>query len=280
MWIVHRFSMLLLFDVGGTKIRVAVSRDGATFGEPKIIATPASFADGMAALKKLTGELSAGERITAVSGALAGSFDRARTTLLNGENIPDWVGKPMRAELEHMFGAPVSLENDAAAACLGEAIYGAGKGKEIVAYLTVSTGVGGARVTNGRIDASAIGFEPGNQIIDAGRGFINWPVYRLMDISGRGLERIFQKHPAEIEDVAVWERVAEVLAIGVNNTIVYWSPDIVVIGGSVMESIPLDYVEERVREIRRGFTVSPPLTRTALGDSAGLWGALARAGQV
>lgn len=271
--------MLLLFDVGGTKMRVVVSRDGTTFGEPKIIPTPASFADGMAALKTLADELSGGERITAVSGALAGSFDRTRTTLLNGENIKDWVAKPVRAELERMFGVPVHLENDAAAACLGEAVYGAGKGKEIVAYLTISTGVGGARVTNGRIDASAMGFEPGDQIIDAGRGFIDWPVYRLMDISGKGIERIFQKHPTEISDASVWEQVAQVLAIGINNTIVYWSPDIIVIGGSVMESIPLDYVEERVREIRKGFPMSPPLMRSALGDSAGLWGALVRARQ-
>lgn len=269
--------MILLFDVGGTKMRVAVSRDGVALGEPTIIPTPVSFADGMAALRRIADELFGDGRITAVSGALAGSFDRARTALLNGENIRDWVGKPVRQELERMFGVPVVLENDAAAACLGEAVYGAGKGNEIVAYLTVSTGVGGSRVVNGTIDASAMGFEPGDQIVDAGKSFIpGWPVHRLADISGKGLENFLQKNPAEIGDPRVWERVADVLAIGVNNTIVYWSPDIIVIGGSVMASIPLDYLEERVREIRRGFPQSPPLARAALGDSAGLWGALAR----
>lgn len=273
--------MILLFDIGGTKTRVAISRDGATIGEPKIVATPAAFSDGVAALRALADELCAGGRITAVSGALAGSFDRGRTALLNGENIGDWIGKPVRAELERVFGVAVTLENDAGAACLGEARYGAGKGYEIVAYLTVSTGIGGSRVVNGTIDASAMGFEPGDQIIDAGRGFIpDWPVHRLMDISGKSLEKFFKTHPAEITDPIVWQRVADVLAIGVNNTIVYWSPDIIVIGGSVMASIPLDYVEERVREIRTGFPKSPPLVRAALGDSAGLWGALARVKQM
>jgi glucokinase len=50
---------------------------------------------------------------------------------------------------------------------LGEAVFGAGKGREIVVYMTISTGVGGARIVGGKIDASAMGFEPGHQIIDA-----------------------------------------------------------------------------------------------------------------
>ncbi|MEK7099268.1 MAG: ROK family protein [Patescibacteria group bacterium] len=272
--------MLILFDVGGTNTRIAVSHDGTALDHTKIVPTSPLYADGLKHLQTLAEELAAGGTITAVSGVLAGSFDRNHDALLNGENISDWVGKPIRADLERMFGVPVTLENDAGAACLGEALYGAGKGHEIVAYLTVSTGIGGSRVVGGRIDASAIGFEPGNQVIDAGRGFIpGWPVHRLMDVSGKALEKIFQKHPAEIVDAGVWERVADVLAIGVNNTIVYWSPDIIVIGGSVMASIPLDYVEERVRDIRRGFPKSPPLARAALGDTAGLWGALARVRQ-
>ena len=274
--------MLLLFDVGGTKMRVAVSRDGTALDRTKIIATPPAFSEGMAQIQVLAEELAEGDAITAVSGGLAGSFDRSHNTLLNGENISDWVGRPIRTALEDMFRVPIFLENDAAAACLGEAVYGAGKDKEIVAYLTISTGVGGARVTQGRIDASAMGFEPGDQIIDAGKGFIPaWPVYRLKDISGKSLGKIFQKNPAQIADAGVWERVADVLAIGVNNTIVYWSPDIIVIGGSVMDSIPLDCVEERVRDIRKGlFPTSPPLAHAALGDAGGLWGAIARARQM
>lgn len=272
--------MLLLFDVGGTKLRVAVSQNGTALDRTKIIPTPSLYADGLKHLQTLAEELSARGQITALSGALAGSFDRNHDALLNGENISDWVGKPLRHDLERIFGVSVTLENDAGAACLGEALYGAGRGYEIVAYLTVSTGIGGSRVVSGKIDAAAMGLEPGNQIIDAGRNFIpDWGVHRLMDVSGRALEQFFRKHPAEITDPSVWQRVAEVLAIGINNTIVYWSPDIIVIGGSVMASIPLDYVEERVRDLRKGFPRSPLLVRAKLGDSAGLWGALARAQQ-
>ena len=49
--------MYILFDIGGTNMRVALSRDGITFGEPKIIPTPKDFDAGMLALKNLATEL-------------------------------------------------------------------------------------------------------------------------------------------------------------------------------------------------------------------------------
>ncbi|MEK7541334.1 MAG: ROK family protein [Patescibacteria group bacterium] len=274
--------MFLLFDIGGTNTRVAVSRDHETVGAVRVVATPPVFGDGLRVLKGIADELCPEGGVTAVAGGLAGSLDRERTMLLNGENIADWVGRPVREELERIFRAhPVYLENDAAMACLGEAVYGVGKDKEIVAYLTVSTGVGGARVVRGRIDASAFGFEPGFQIIDAGSSWIpGWGGRRLRDFaSGKGLEKAFRKNPAEITDGAVWEQVAEALAIGINNTIVYWSPDVIVVGGSVMASVPLERVSEKAREIRKEFPHSPAVVRSAMGDAAGLWGALARARQ-
>src|SRR4030066_415253 len=49
-----------------------------------------------------------------------------------------------------------------------EKVKGAGKGFNIVAFLTIGTGVGGARIVGGKPDANVFGFEPGHQIIDLG----------------------------------------------------------------------------------------------------------------
>jgi len=68
--------------------------------------------------------------------------------------------------LEEILEVPVFLRNDTAIVGLGEAHAGAGKGHEIVVYITVSTGVGGVRIIKGEIAKNQFGFEIGHQIID------------------------------------------------------------------------------------------------------------------
>jgi predicted NBD/HSP70 family sugar kinase len=83
-------------------------------------------------------------------------------------SIPNWPSgyEKFKSDLAEKFGsAEIAVENDAAIVGLGEANWGAGRGFEIVAYITVSTGVGGAKIVNGKIDEHAVGFEPGKQII-------------------------------------------------------------------------------------------------------------------
>lgn len=259
-------------------MRVAVSSDGHSLKEWRIEAMPQTFDAGIARLRQCADSLCGGEKIRAVCGGFAGPFDRGRTALLSGEHISDWVGKPIKSELEKLFDAPVYLENDAALAGLGEAIFGAGKGEEIVAYLTISTGVGGARITKGKIDASAMGFEPGYQIIDAGRCFFPERDARRLRryISGTALGEHYGKPAQEIKDPAAWERVAELLAIGLQNTIVYWSPDIIVLGGAVMQSISLEAVRWHLKAGLKRFLEPPPVVGAALGDLSGIWGGLVR----
>ena len=104
--------MYLLFDIGGTKMRLAVSRDGTTFEEPKIIPTPQSFEEGMRAFSELATELSGGEPITAAAGGIAGPLNKERTMLINSPNIPDWINKPLKEALGSAINAPVFIEND------------------------------------------------------------------------------------------------------------------------------------------------------------------------
>src|SRR3989344_7879025 len=143
--------MYLLFDIGGTKMRVAYSRDGHAFEEPRIVATPQNFAVGMQTIERTARELSAGRPLRGVAGGIAGSLDESKEKVFRAGNLSDWAGKPLKKELEKIFHTEVFLENDAALGALGEAVAGVGKGKAIVAYLTISTGVGGARIVNGEI---------------------------------------------------------------------------------------------------------------------------------
>src|SRR3989344_3687759 len=155
----------LLFDIGGSKTRIAISFDGDYFGEPRIIDTPESFEEGMVQIEKIAKEMK-NENIGLIVGGIAGPLNSEKSMVINAPNIPGWNNKPLKAELEKRLQAPVMLENDVALIGLGEALEGAGKGYEIVAYMTVSTGVNGVRIVDGKIDRSVFGFEMGHQILD------------------------------------------------------------------------------------------------------------------
>ncbi len=268
--------MFILFDVGGTKIRIAAADKNGFIGDPVIVTTPSDFDEGMAVIIDTALILSKGEKIAAVVGGLAGLLDRGHTMLVHGANIGSWTGKPIKALLEKSLNAPAMLENDAALAGLGESVAGAGKGYEIVGYITVSTGVGGARITNKMIDRHAFGFEPGYQIIDADGTLCTRCVSRDLQahISGKGIEEHTGRKAEEATDQAIWEDVARHLSFGLTNTIVHWSPDVIVLGGSVMQSVSIERVNELVKENLHMYPEIPPIVRAQLGDIGGLHGAL------
>lgn len=271
--------MFLLFDIGGTKMRLAISRDGENFGEPKILKTPKDFRDGMVLLEKTVAELAGGENIKAAAGGIAGPLDREKTKLVNSPNISRWIGKPLKRSIEETINAPVFLENDAAIVGLGEAAVGAGKGSNIVVYITVSTGIGGVRIVDGRIDRNALGFEPGHQIIDPSRAFCptcNVSGHLEGYVSGAALEKRYHKKPYQITDPKIWEDQAKWLAYGLNNSIVHWSPDVVVLGGSIItkDAISVERVFYHLEKILVLFPRLPKLVKAKLGDVGGLYGAL------
>ncbi|MFA5954931.1 MAG: ROK family protein [Patescibacteria group bacterium] len=269
--------MYVIFDIGGTKTRIGVSRDKKTF-QSVILPTNLSFVRALGEMKGAVQKLSRGSKIDAVIGGVR-ALDKERGVLRAQPHYPLWAGKPLRRELERMFSAPVFLENDAALAALGEATVGAGRGSAIVAYLTVSTGVGGAVVTDGRISKNARGFEPGSQIIT----HVGKKPIRLEElISGFTIEKRFGKPAAALKNKRAWQEAAYYLAVGINNMIVHWSPGVVVLGGGLFSTggISIPAVRKYLKELFKAYSEIPPISRAALGDSSALFGALAFAKQV
>jgi len=263
--------VILLFDIGGTKTRLAASEDGQSFEEPVIFSTPAEYDEAVSSISSRALDIAGGRSITKVCGGIR-AYERHTGRMRAHPTFPLWTGQNIRASLERAFQTDLYIENDSALAALGEAVAGAGKGHKIVAYLTVSTGVGGARIVDGHIDANSYGFEPGHQIIDGVRTLEGL-------VSGTAIEKKYNRHPREIGDPAIWHELARLLAIGINNTIVHWSPDIVVLGGSMLNEvgIPLAGVRDQLAAILKVFSVVPLIEHAALGDLGGLYGALALA---
>lgn len=279
----HRTSvviiMYLLFDIGGTRTRLAYSSDGEKFGAPVIIDTPADFNHGLKAISEIGRDLIKGRPLRGLAGGIAGPLNREKSILINPPNLPGWDHMPIKTRLAEAFDVPVKLENDSAVVGLGEAAVGAGHGHEIVAYITVSTGIGGARIVNGAIDVSISGFEPGHQIIDLdGTALADNPHGELEKFaSGTAVKARYEQEPWEIKDDRVWDDLAHYLAVGLHNTILHWSPSILVLGGAMMTKKPgiaIEKVELELKTLMKTFPSLPKLVTAQLGSIGGLHGAL------
>lgn len=262
--------MHILFDIGATKTRIALKRTARTFGPVAIVPTPRDPQDAIRAFSEISEDLAGGKPILSATGGVPGPFVDALRRSMRPTNISHW-GVVDEKFLRTAFSARRAVfENDASLGALGEAHFGAGKGKRIVAYLTVSTGVGGARVVRGALDSSASGFEPGKQIVD-------WKTGETLEdrVSGTAFPRRFKKHPATTHTKAVWKGLARELAAGAVNAIVHWSPDVLVLGGSMMNAvgIPIPEVIRQVRVLLRNQPI-PRIVHAKLGDVSGLYGAL------
>lgn len=272
--------MYLLFDIGGTHSRFATSSDGKSFSDVRVFDTPRKYKDGVALIKAVADELSNKQNYNAVIGGVAASFDKEGEKLAGGgPQISDWLQKPLKKDVEKALGVKAHLRNDAMMGALAQSHFGPAQGKKVSAYVTVSTGVGGARVVDGKIDENTFGFEPGWQIIDAANQLCNgWSKrgYLIDYIGGIGIERNKNARTEDIHDENFWRSRAEFLAYGLHNIAVVWSPEIISIGGGVAQRIPFDEVERYYYQSIIDVFPSehPMIVQAQYGDEMGLWGAL------
>ncbi len=266
--------MHILADIGGTKTRIAGARDASGFGEPIILDTPKTYEDGIkvisAAAKKIAGD----QAIESMIAGVRGSVTHEKGTMWDTGPLSGWAGRSIAQDFGLALSASsVYLENDTALVGLGEAVYGAGKGAAIAAYITVSTGVNGIRIIDGRLDRSMQGFEIGGQ-------YLSLDATQTLEsmISGRSVSERFGMNPRELgKDHPVWQELAKVTAYGVHNTMLHWSPERVIFGGAMFNEvgIPVESVAAEVKAIMKKFHTVPEMVHSSLGDVGGLWGGLA-----
>ena len=272
----------VLFDIGGTKTRVAISEDLKSFSEPVKFSTPANYKEGVKEMKAAVDSLTS-KKIRGVAGGIRGILNHDKTELIfdPGDKLPGWVEQPIAAELKKAFNCPAHLENDAAVVGLGEAVYGAGEGEELIVYLTVSTGVGGARIINGAVSPTEYGFEPGHQILDIDQTILGEETAPTLEnlVSGTALEKRMGMKPYDVpQDDAVWDQLAMYLGQGLRNTILYWSPDVIVLGGSMIVGDPRILLADIIRHTENALdevVPCPAIVDATLADVGGLYGAMA-----
>ncbi len=262
--------MYLVFDIGGTQMRLALSRDGKTLDETVHLPTDPG-PKGLLEFCQAAVRLSNGHKLAGIAGGLPGQIDYTGH-IWQLPNMPGWKGQMVGSEMRRWLGIAPIIHNDAAVAGLGEVRRGAGMGATVAAYITISTGVNGARVVNGQIDTSDHGFEIGQQLITSKTG-------KLMTlealISGSALAKKYGRPPVQLRaDREVWHEEARYLALALHNLDLYWSPEVIILGGSMMHDIVLDELRREMAKLPQVFASPMRLELAKLGDEGGLYGAL------
>ncbi len=228
--------MFLSIDIGGTSTRIALSKDGKKIEKEVKYDTPKKYDDGIDLLQENIEKLTR-HKPKAVSVAVASPIDYEKGTLIKPPNLPNYKGHAIRKELELRLRTKVFLENDGALGGLGE--YSQRKKVKVLGYITLSTGVGGVRIVDGRIDYHALPFEPGHQILDPHGRF--WPgcgqkgCFEAL-ASGTAFEMTYGVKPEFCEDDRIWEEHAEITSQGLVNVITLWTPEVLVIGGGLTKA--------------------------------------------
>jgi glucokinase len=215
--------------------------------------------------------------------------------------FPKWMGENLVKDLAAIFDVTVAIENDGDAAALGEAAWGAGKNKKSLIYVTVGTGIGTGFIVDGNL-YRGVGYahpEMGHQVIDpsgplcdcgfhgcweslaAGPGMTAWMLkeapddypYRA-DLSAKRICELATQGD-ELAQRTV-EREAYYLGLGLANLVTLFTPEAIVLGGSVMKNahLFLDGIRKIIGESCRLVPFEKTeITLASLGEDANLIGA-------
>jgi len=260
--------MLGAVDIGGTKIAVGMidehghvisgleSPTDARRGYPDALDRIESMLYGSAH--------TAGAEIHGIGIGCTGPVDPVSGAIGDVDFLPGWQGANPVDDLSRRFGVPVAMENDADAAALAEANWGAGKDRQRLVYVTIGTGIGGGLVFGGKLYRGVDQSHPeiGHHVIDPSGPRCFCGAVGCWEVLARGpalVEWVASQAPADypyLEGLTA-KRVCELsqrgdelagravgresyyLGLGVANLMTLFAPDAIVLGGRVMGSAPL-----------------------------------------
>jgi glucokinase len=309
---------VLAIDLGGTQIRAALITPDLEVHARQAI--PTADEQGVGSVVERICRLAVAVRDEAVNAAVPepvgvgisspGPLDPWRGIVVSPPNLAGWRNVPLVAPVEDALDLPTFLERDTNVAVLAEWRYGAAQGARNVIYVTVSTGVGGGIIADGRpvIGAEGMAGEVGHLIVD-----IDGPVCgcgrpghleaigsgtalardarALLDAGEAPVLAELAARAAEVDArllgeaadagdpacVAALERAWVAVGAGCASLVNLLNPDVIVMGGAIAVNRPRVLEVAREEIVKRAFEVPAKRVRVvpaALGDDVSLIGSL------
>ena len=295
----------LAIDIGGTSVKLGIVDEGG-----RVLAkTEQSVCFDYYETPILTTVLSASEQflreqdvgpqsLAGIGVSATGQIDTHTGTVVGTcGSLPNYIGSPIKAELEAKFGLPVTVANDANCMTLGEVWVGGAKGYTDVIGVTLGTGVGGGILTGGRLleGARGLGGELGHYRIHALDGVLCtcgasgcWERYAATTALVRAAQprnhkwrdgrAIFESaHAGDPIILALLEDWTDEIAQGLAGLVHIFNPQLILIGGGVsaQQELLIEPIARKVRaSIMPAFAEGLEIRAARLHNDAGMVGAV------
>jgi glucokinase len=297
--------MIAAVDIGGTKIATGmVDAEGRVLTRAEIPTNaPAGYRQAIEAVVEMlrAAEHAVGKKITGIGIGSTGPIYPLTGEIGDVNFFPNWRGENPVNDLERAFHVKVAIENDADAAALGEAGWGAGRNKTRLIYVTIGTGIGVGLIFDGKVYRGVDYSHPeiGHHVIDpsgpscycgfsgcweslaTGPAMEGWMEQNIPPdcphrekLSAKKICNLARAGDALAKRAV--ERTARYLGLGLANLVTLYVPDAIVLGGSVMNSS--DLFLPTIHQLIAASCHFVPYERTevalaSLGEDANLIGA-------
>lgn len=303
-------------DLGGTKITTAISDLTGEIIEKTTLATGSALGEEVV-LGRIFDSISmvleaskiSEQDVRAIGIGSPGPLDSEKGIIITTPNLP-FKNYNLVKPIEERFGIKTYLDNDANAAAIGEYTFGAGKGTKNLIYITVSTGVGGGAILNGRpyrgntsnaLEVGHMTIEPFSKYqcncgkygdvesLASGTAIAKRAkeaVEEGRETSLKDIENItsYEVHQAYLEGdkvaIEILDKALEYMGIAIANLILNFDPEMIVIGGGVTKIGDLFFEKVNESAKKRSFDFmfnSTKIVPSKLGQDSGVIGALALA---
>lgn len=296
--------LYLGIEIGGSKLPIVLGDESATIVHRwRAEVDPTKGGAGIRAqIAEIIAEARSRAELRGVGVGFGGPVDWRTGRICCSHQVEGWADFELRAWLESIAEAPVRVDNDANTAALGEALHGAGQGKNPVFYVTLGSGVGGGMAVDGRIyhGAPPGEVEIGHVRLDREGATVEsrcsgWAVDRKIRAQvkaapdealarlTRGMNSGEAKHLlAAIEQgdagaCRILDETAEDLAFGLSHVVHLLHPEIMVIGGGLSlmgEALRAAVASHLPGFLMDAFRPGPTVVLAALSEDAVPTGAL------
>lgn len=272
-------------DIGGTKIMVAAAdREGNILRRART-ATSTSLEDDLANINHMIMDVAGEDQMMGMGAAIGGPLDWEQG-IVSPLHQPAWRNIPFKAIMEEKWHCPFHVDVDTNVAAVGEYRWGGASAKRFL-YLTLSTGMGGGLLVDGKIYRGQDGAHPevGHQSVHfrcsnpvAVQCECGAPDCLEALVSGNGIRRLYGK-PAKALSPEEWEEVAYNLGQGLRNLSALYAPDLIRMGGGVAVGGGENFIHAAKEVMEEHLKLVPPpeVGLSQLGHDTALLGAIAMA---
>lgn len=259
--------MYICIDIGGTKTLVcSVNDDGVIQASIKLL-TPKNYDDFLQELSRARQQLGVAD-FRAGTIAAPGRIDRKREVVISCGNL-DWKNVHLARDVEQITSCPIRLENDAKLGGLSEALLLETLPARVL-YITISTGIGIALITNGVIDTTVSDGGGRTMLLPYHGKLTPWEDFA----SGNAIVRKYNKLASEITDENTWRDIVHTLTPGFIELIAILAPDTIIIGGGAGHYLERfhDMLVGSLRQYETPMLDIPPILPAQNPDEAVIYG--------